>query len=106
MIRTALLAALVGACIIAPALTTGPSEADRAACTPDALRLCAGVIADSGGDHKKVGHCLYDHRARLSAACRAVFDALWRRPRRVAPSARRSSMCRCRSRRSRRRRRR
>lgn len=42
----------------------------RAACTPDAFRLCAGYIPDAG----KVEMCLRNRKADLSAACRSVFS--------------------------------
>jgi hypothetical protein len=47
------------------------SESDRAACTPDVLRLC-------GSDIPKVDRiivCMKTNRMNLSPACRAVFDA-------------------------------
>lgn len=42
----------------------------RAACTPDALLLCASYIPDP----TRVESCLRQHRADLSQACRAVFE--------------------------------
>ncbi|WP_041955204.1 hypothetical protein [Bradyrhizobium japonicum] len=42
----------------------------RAACAPDAFRLCAGYIPDPGN----VEACLRQKKADLSEACGAVFD--------------------------------
>jgi len=42
----------------------------RAACTPDAFKLCMSYIPDSS----KVEGCLRLNKADLSAACRAVFE--------------------------------
>lgn len=42
----------------------------RAACTPDAFRLCSAYIPDPSG----VEACLRQRRSDLSAACKAVFD--------------------------------
>ena len=42
----------------------------RAACTPDAFRLCSAYIPDPAG----VEACLRIRRSNLSEACRAVFD--------------------------------
>ena len=42
----------------------------RAACTPDAFRLCAGYIPDAAG----VELCLRQNRAALTDACRSVFE--------------------------------
>ena len=41
----------------------------RAACTPDAFRLCASYILDA----TKVEMCLRNRISDLSAACRSVF---------------------------------
>ena len=41
----------------------------RAACMPDAFRLCSSYIPDAAG----VEHCLRQRRSDLSEACRAVF---------------------------------
>jgi hypothetical protein len=43
----------------------------RAACTPDALLLCASYIPDPA----RVESCLRQRKSDLSEACRAVFDA-------------------------------
>ena len=42
----------------------------RAACTPDAFRLCAGYIPDAAN----VEACLRQNKSNLSDACRAVFE--------------------------------
>jgi hypothetical protein len=47
----------------------GTSE-ERAACAPDAFRLCVDHIPDAG----KVELCLRQRNADLSAACRSVFE--------------------------------
>ena len=42
----------------------------QAACAPDAFRLCGSYIPDPG----RVENCLRQQTARLSNACRALFD--------------------------------
>jgi hypothetical protein len=42
----------------------------RAACTPDAFRLCAGYIPDAS----KVENCLRQRQPDLSEACRSIFQ--------------------------------
>jgi hypothetical protein len=42
----------------------------RAACAPDAFRLCAGYIPDATA----VEQCLRQNRSGLGAACRSVFE--------------------------------
>jgi len=42
----------------------------RAACAPDAFRLCAGYISDS----TRVEQCLRQSKSDLSEACRSVFE--------------------------------
>jgi hypothetical protein len=61
----ALLAIIVGA---APALAE--TRADRAACTPDVMRLCAAQIPNAGA----ITACLRERRAALSPACRTVME--------------------------------
>jgi hypothetical protein len=46
-----------------------PSANVRAACTPDAKRLCGALIRDPEARHK----CMVAHRAQLSEACRAAL---------------------------------
>ena len=52
----------------APAMAQG-SDAQRQACTPDAMRLCSAFIPDVA----KVTACMSRKRASLSAACRATM---------------------------------
>jgi hypothetical protein len=42
----------------------------RAACAPDAFRLCVGYIPGP----TRVEHCLRQNKSDLSDACRSVFD--------------------------------
>jgi hypothetical protein len=42
----------------------------RAACAPDAFRLCSSYIPDPTG----VEHCLRQNKSGLSEACRSVFE--------------------------------
>ena len=42
----------------------------RAACAPDAFRLCAGYIPDP----TRVEYCLRQNKSDLSDACRSVFE--------------------------------
>jgi hypothetical protein len=42
----------------------------RAACTPDAFRLCAGYIPDATA----VEQCLRQNKSDLSDGCRSVFE--------------------------------
>ncbi len=53
-----------------PALAE-PSEAPRAACTPEVMRLCASAIPTVGA----IRTCLRAQRASLSEACRVAVDA-------------------------------
>ena len=46
------------------------TPAQRAACTPDVYRLCAGEIPSVPG----ITACLRRKKANLSEACRAVFE--------------------------------
>jgi hypothetical protein len=59
--------------VAAPAFAqSGPAEDEqRAACTGDALRLCAAYIPD----RDKITDCMASRHDQLSAQCRAVFDA-------------------------------
>jgi hypothetical protein len=47
----------------------GTSE-QRAACAPEAFRLCSGYIPDP----TRVEHCLRQNKSDLSDACRSVFE--------------------------------
>ena len=55
------------------ALTTGAvaqgTAEQRAACTPDAFRLCSSEIPNVS----KIVACMQQKKAQLSPACRAVF---------------------------------
>ena len=42
----------------------------RAACAPDAFRLCSSYIPDP----TRVEHCLRQNKSDLSDACRSVFE--------------------------------
>lgn len=61
----ALLAVFIGS---APAMAE--SRADRAACTPDVMRLCASQIPNASA----ITSCLRHQRPNLSAGCRVVID--------------------------------
>lgn len=61
--------ALLPLALAGPALAQGTPE-QRAACGPDAFRLCASSIPNVG----KTAACLRGHREQLSAACRTVMD--------------------------------
>jgi hypothetical protein len=61
----ALLAVVAGA---VPALAE--TRAERAACTPDVLRLCAAQIPNAGA----ITACLRERRATLSPGCRTVME--------------------------------
>lgn len=71
----AILAVLVGT---APALAE--TGADRAACTPDVMRLCAAQIPNAGA----ITLCLREKRVSLSNACRTVVDRSDRPAREIA----------------------
>ena len=67
VIRSILVLAALG--LAAPALAQGTPE-QRAACTPDALRLCSVDIPDVG----RITACLKRERARVSLACRHAMS--------------------------------
>ena len=46
------------------------TEMQRAACTPDAFRLCSSEIPNVEG----ITACMRKQKSSLSSACRAVFD--------------------------------
>jgi len=54
-------------------IKAAPPQAVRAACSGDAKRLCAAVL----GDTKKRQACMKEHRAELSAGCKAAITQ-WR----------------------------
>ena len=68
-------AALVGVTLVSVTSAAFAQEGrgtaeQRAACAPDAFRLCIGYIPDPTG----VEACLRQRRSDLSEACGAVFD--------------------------------
>jgi hypothetical protein len=65
----AVVAALLCATPVAAQENRGPPE-QRAACAPDAFRLCAGYIPDP----TRVEQCLRQSKSDLSDACRSVFE--------------------------------
>ncbi|ACB22079.1 hypothetical protein ABID82_003687 [Methylobacterium sp. PvP062] len=71
----ALVAVLVGA-----SPTLAETSADRAACTPDVMRLCAAQIPNAGA----ITLCLREKRGALSGACRTVVDRSERPAREIA----------------------
>jgi ribosomal protein S19E (S16A) len=62
----------------APALAETRTE--RAACTPDVMRLCASQIPNVGA----ITSCLQEKRASLSSSCRMVMDGSGDKVRTVA----------------------
>jgi hypothetical protein len=68
----------LGALVIAASLTSFTaagsaqvaSAEQRAACTPDAFRLCASEIPNIPA----ITACMRKNKSNLSAACKAVFD--------------------------------
>ena len=66
---TAVVAALLCAATAAAQENRGTPD-QRAACAPDAFRLCAGYLPDPTG----VEHCLRQNKSDLSNACRLVFE--------------------------------
>ena len=65
----AVLAAVFGATAAFAQDNRGTPE-QRAACAPDAFRLCSSYIPDPGS----VEQCLRQNKSNLSEACRSVFD--------------------------------
>jgi hypothetical protein len=47
------------------------TQQEQQACTRDASRFCRSLLGNDGA----VQNCLQQNRARLSRACRAVFEA-------------------------------
>jgi hypothetical protein len=78
-----IMAAALPAALLGLALTFGSSPAvaqqwspeQRAACEPDAMRLCQQYVPDIG----RVRACMIHYRRYLSPACRAVFEGGRRR---------------------------
>lgn len=69
--------------VVTPALAQG-TPAQRAACTSDAMRLCASHIPNVGA----IASCLRREKASLSAACRTVMDAAEPPAQRIAEAQR------------------
>jgi hypothetical protein len=69
LVGVALVALTPGSTIAFAQANRGTAE-QRAACTPDALRLCGGSIFDAS----KVERCLRIKKGELSAPCRSVFE--------------------------------
>src|SRR6185436_14291889 len=65
----AVVAALLCATTASAQENRGTPE-QRAACTPDAFRLCIGYILDP----KRVEYCLRQNMPDLSVPCRSVFE--------------------------------
>jgi hypothetical protein len=61
---------IVGLAWTATPVAAQGSQAQRDACTGDAMNLCGQFIPDPG----RTGACLAAKRAQLSPACRAVFS--------------------------------
>lgn len=74
-----LTAALLGAPAALAQDEQGTAE-QRAACTPDAFRLCGHYIPDPAG----VESCLRQQIADLSPACRLVFEQSETQPSRMS----------------------
>jgi hypothetical protein len=73
MTAAALPAALVGLALTfasSPALAQQWSPEQRAACEPDAMRLCQQYVPDVG----RVRACMLHYRRYLSPRCRAVLE--------------------------------
>ena len=69
-LRTALLSAVVGVALAASATDGFAYTAEqRAACTPDAFRLCSNEIPSIEG----VTACMRKKQSQLSPSCRVVF---------------------------------
>ena len=67
--RVAPRAAILSIVLAAPVLAETAQE--RAACTPDVMRLCASDIPDAD----RIAGCLRRQQTLLSAACRTVMSA-------------------------------
>jgi hypothetical protein len=58
--------------LVAPAAFAQGTPEQRAACTPDVLRLCSADIPDVG----RITVCLKRERARVGSACRQALGGL------------------------------
>ena len=73
LFRAGVAAALLGLALTFgswPAVAQEWTPRQRAACEPDAIRLCQQYISDIG----RVRSCMSHYRRYLSPACRVVFD--------------------------------
>jgi len=71
-LRTAGFAVAVGISLLGMAGTSNAQEftaEQRAACSPDAFRLCSSEIPNVPA----IAACMRKHRSSLSVACKAVF---------------------------------
>ncbi len=66
-----LLIAVFGLSTLTGARAFEVTDQQRAACTPDAFRLCSSEMPDAD----RVASCMIAKQASLSAPCRAVFAA-------------------------------
>jgi hypothetical protein len=57
-------------CATTAAAQDNRGTAERAACAPNAFRLCSSYIPDPSG----VWHCLRQNKSDLNDACRLVFE--------------------------------
>ncbi len=71
-IGNVVLAAVISLGVTAGAGAVEVSQQQREACTPDAFRLCSAEIPDVS----RITACMEANKARLSAPCRAVFEAV------------------------------
>jgi hypothetical protein len=70
-ISRVILVAVFGVSTLAGARSFEVTDQQRAACTPDAFRLCSSEMPDAN----RVAACMDAKKASLSAPCRAVFAA-------------------------------
>lgn len=68
--RYALILAVAVTSFATPSFAQNATAEQRAACTPDAFRLCASEIPSV----ERITACMRKKQANLSAACKAVFD--------------------------------
>jgi hypothetical protein len=69
LVRRLALVAILGLAPFANANALEITDAQRAACTPDAFRLCASAIPNV----EAVKACMIANKAKLSATCVATF---------------------------------
>ena len=67
--RTGIAAAVLAAAGLFPALTLAATQEQRAACTPDVMRLCKGQLASESS----VIACMKRNFGQLSARCKATL---------------------------------